>query len=262
NLGFALQKQGRPDEAIAAYRKAVELKPDLFQSHFNLGRALEDNGRPDEAAASYRRALDLKPDYAQAHYDLGNALRKQGRLDEAVAAFRRAIELKPDYAEAHCNLGLTLRQRGEFAEALAASQQGHELGSRRQDWPYPSARWVREGRRLVELEGRQAAVLRGEAKPADAAERNEYAQLFYYKKLYVAAARFWADAFAADPRLADDPESSHRYDAACAAALAAAGLGADAGRLDDQERARWRKQALEWLRANLAVNGRLLESGE
>jgi len=79
---------------------------------------------------------------------------------------------------------------------------------------------------------------------------------------YVASARWWAEAFTADPKLADDLELSHRYEAACAAALAAAGQGADAGRLDDQGRARWRKQALEWLRADLLANGKLLASGK
>ena len=54
----------------------------------------------DEAVACYRRALKLKPDYAEAHYNLGNALQDQGKLDEAVDCYRRAVELKPDYAEA------------------------------------------------------------------------------------------------------------------------------------------------------------------
>jgi superkiller protein 3 len=110
---------------------------------------LRRQGRLDEAVAAFRRGLERAPGDAEAHYDLGNALREQGRCDEAVAAYRRAIELKPDYAEAYCNLGVTLRQQGKFTAALAALQQGHELGSRRPDWPYPSARWVEECRRLA-----------------------------------------------------------------------------------------------------------------
>jgi tetratricopeptide (TPR) repeat protein/serine/threonine protein kinase len=262
NLGLTLKGKGRLDEALTAYRRAIELKPDLVTAHRNLGLALTDMGQLDEAVAAFRKVIVLKPDYPTAHYDLANTLLMKGRLDEAVAAFRRAIELKPDYAEAHCNLGYTLRRQGELTASLAAFRQGHRLGSRRQDWAYPSARWVREGQRLVELDGREAAVLRGEAKPADAAERKDHAQLCYSKKLYVASARLWADAFTADPNLADDLELSHRYEAACVAALAAAGQGADAGRLDDQGRARWRKQALDWLRADLVANGKLLASGK
>src|SRR5205085_2881461 len=95
-----------------------------------------------------------------------------------------------------------------------------------------------------------------------AAQRSEYAQLCYCKRRYAAAARLWAEAFAADPKLADDPLASHRDDAAFAAALAAAGQGADAGALDERERARWRKQALAWLRAELVVYGKLLARGQ
>src|SRR5205823_2800449 len=84
---------------------------------------------------------------------------------------------------------------------------------------------------------------------------NAFAQVCYFKKLYAASARLRADAFREDPKLADDIASGSRYDAACAAALAAA------GRPDDPEQARWRKQALDWLRADLTAYGRLLESG-
>jgi tetratricopeptide (TPR) repeat protein len=262
NLGKALGKMGRHDEEIAAYRRATEVKPDLALAHFYLGLALTERGRPGEAVTALRKAIDLKLDRAEAHYDLGNALRDTGRLDEAAAAYRRAIELRPEYAEAHCNLGDVLLQLGEFARALAAFQRGHELGARRPDWPYPSAEWVRECRRLVELDGREQAVLRGEAQPGSAAERNEYARVCYYKRLYLASARLRADAFAADPKLADDLKAGHRYGGACAAALAGCGRGAGAGRLGAAERARWRQQALAWLRADLTANGKLLEGGD
>ena len=58
---------------------------------------LKDQGKLDEAVACYRRALELKPDFAEAHNNLGIALSDQGKLDEAVACYRRALELKPDY---------------------------------------------------------------------------------------------------------------------------------------------------------------------
>jgi tetratricopeptide (TPR) repeat protein len=259
NLGTALDSRGRLDEALAAFRKAISLKPDLAEAHFNLGLVLAREGRLDGAVAALQKTAVLKPDHAPAQYNLGNALRDQGRLGEAIAAYCRAIELKPDYAEAHCNLGGALRHQANFAESVAALKQGHELGSRRPDWPYPSARWVREGQRLLELDGRERPVVRGEVQPADAAERNEYAQLCYYKKLYVASARLRADAFAADPNLADSLEADHRYAAACAAALAGSGQGVDASGLGPEERMRLRKQALEWLRADLAATAKLLD---
>ena len=82
-----------------------------------------------------------------------------------------------------------------------------------------------------------------------------------YKQYYASAARLYRDAFASDPRAADDLEAGHRYNAACAAALAAAGQGEDAARLDDNERTRLRKQALDWLKADLAARGSRVDSG-
>src|SRR6516164_4586354 len=67
------------------------------------------------------------------------------------------------------------------------------------------------------------------------------------KKLHHTATGLYAAAFAADPKLADDLKAGHRYRAACAAALAAAGQGEDAAKLDDKEKVRLRKQALDWL---------------
>src|SRR5262249_61662785 len=80
------------------------------------------------------------------------------------------------------------------------------------------------------------------------------------KKPHHAATALYAAGFAADPKLADDRQAHLRYNAACCAALAAAGQGEDAAQLDDQERMRLRQQALDWLRADLALYTRQLES--
>jgi hypothetical protein len=92
----------------------------------------------------------------------------------------------------------------------------------------------------------------GKDRPAGAVERLEFAGLCQATKRYAAAARLYADAFAADPKLVEEMRAGRRYNAACAAALAAAGLGTDAAKLDDKDRARLREQALGWLRADLA----------
>jgi hypothetical protein len=72
----------------------------------------------------------------------------------------------------------------------------------------------------------------------------------------------YAAAFAAAPGLADDLKNAHRYRAACHAALAAIGQGEDATKLDDKERTRLRQQALDWLRADLALWANRLETGQ
>jgi serine/threonine protein kinase/Flp pilus assembly protein TadD len=258
NLGLALYRNGRLDEAAAALQQAVALEADYAAAHRYLGQLYLAKGLLDETVAACRRAIALQPDWPQTHLVLGVALSDQGRLAEAAAAFCRAIELKPDYAEAYCDLGSVLRRQGELAQALAAYEQGHALGSRRPNWPYPSAQWVRTSQRLVELEGRLPAIVRGEMQSASAAERSEYAELCYAKRHYLASARLWADAFAADPGLAAD----HRDIAVYAAALAAAGQGVDAGLFDGKDRARWRQQALDWLREDFTALAKRSKGGK
>jgi tetratricopeptide (TPR) repeat protein len=104
HLGNALSRQGRFVEAAAAYRRALELRPDHAQTYNNLGAALLEVGALGAAAAAYRHAIALKPDHAKAHYNLGLVLQIQGDLDEAAQRFRQAIALKPDYAKAHYSL--------------------------------------------------------------------------------------------------------------------------------------------------------------
>jgi serine/threonine-protein kinase len=149
--------------------------------------------------------------------------------------------------------------QGRFAESLAAYQRGHELGSKQTGWNYPSAAWVRQAERLAALEAKLPAFLKGEHRPSDMAERLGLLRVCQARKLHHAATRLYADAFAAEPRLADDVNAGHRYNAACSAALAAAGQGEDAARLD-RERGRLRKQALEWLKADLALRRKQLRS--
>jgi hypothetical protein len=81
-----------------------------------------------------------------------------------------------------------------------------------------------------------------------------------FKNLNLAYAKLYADAFAMDPNLADDPHVSHRYNAACAAALVGAGGGQDVGELSEAERARWRRLACEWLQADVTAWAKRMDS--
>jgi hypothetical protein len=122
-------------------------------------------------------------------------------------------------------------------------------------------RQLQQSEQALALEGKLPALLEGKEKPGDDAERLALADICRQpsKKLYAASARFYAEAFANDAKLANDLQVQHRYNAACAAALAAAGQGNDADKLDDKERTRLRTQALEWLRADLAAYTRAVE---
>jgi len=94
NSGNLLLAQGKLDQAVASYRKAISLKRDLVEAHSNLGAALRQQGRLEEAAASYRKALAIKPRHAAAHNNLGNVLRKLGRPEAALASYLSALEIE------------------------------------------------------------------------------------------------------------------------------------------------------------------------
>src|SRR5262249_48068947 len=111
------------------------------------------------------------------------------------------------------------------------------------------------------LDARLPRILKGAQKPADAAEQIEFAQLCRLKKLHAAAAHLYGGAFTAEPELAQDVPKGTRYDAARAAALAGCARGKDAAKLDDKERARLRRQALDWLREDLAWWAKKIENG-
>jgi serine/threonine-protein kinase len=105
------------------------------------------------------------------------------------------------------------------------------------------------------------AFLDGKYQPQDNDERLALLGVCQSTNRTRAMARLYADAFAAAPSLADDLGAGHRYNAARAAALAGCGQGADATGLGEDERVRWREQARQWLRADLAARAHAGASG-
>jgi hypothetical protein len=123
---------------------------------------------------------------------------------------------------------------------------------------------LRQGEWLLALEGRLTAVLKGKGEPRDAVDRLDLAALARqpYKRQYAAAARLYADAFAEQPKLAENLAQPHRYHAACSAVRAAAGQAADARTVPDKARLPLRRQALRWLQADLARYAKLVQDGK
>jgi serine/threonine protein kinase/Flp pilus assembly protein TadD len=261
NLAVLLENQGQVGEAMAEYRRVAACDPRDPVPHIELGMGLQDRDQLDEAMVEYRRALELDPRNARAHYQVGTLLRARGRWEEAVAQFRKAVQLDPRGALGHDSLADGLLRLGRFAEARAAAQHALDLFPASEP-RRPSLRKTLElCDRMLALDGRLPALLQGSERPG-AAELLDLARLCRdYGRPY-AAARLYAAAFAARPGLADDLGSHNRYDAACTAARAAAGPGADQARLGERERAGLRRQALDWLRADLALRTRPRQGGK
>jgi eukaryotic-like serine/threonine-protein kinase len=254
NLGTALRDKKQLDEAIQEWLEAVRLDFKNVKAHVNLGIALAAKGQLDEAITHYKEATKLDPKNAEIHYDFGVVLANKGRLDEAVRELKEAIELAPKFALAHGALGHTLLRQGQFVEARAATRRWLDLLPERHPERNFATRQLEQCERLITLDEKLPPILEGKEKPADDAERLALAQLCQeYKKRYAAAARFYAEAFEEKPERAKDLRNGLRYNAACAAALAGCGQGEDADKLDDNERTRLRQQALNWLKADLAL---------
>jgi uncharacterized delta-60 repeat protein len=261
-LGFALFNQQKLLPSIAAFRKATELLPDFAEAHLQLGNAYDDLGLVDQAIDAWEKAA-LKKDFALAHQNLSHGYISKQMWDQAIVASKRAIAIDPNLAGAHWNLGLSLKNQGQFADSLASLREAHRLASMQPGRSLPSVPLVRMVEQFLVYDAKLDKFLKAEIAPADTAERTVLAKLCALpsRQLYAAAVRFWTEAFAAEPALADDFDAHHRYDAACVAALAGCRQGKDTAELEPRECARLRTQALDWLRAHLAVNRSLFEKG-
>lgn len=118
DLGRALAAEKRYDEAIAAYRRAIALNPNMTEIHYNLAVALTATGDEEAACEAFRHALRLSPGHALSHYHLAVSLHRAARLDEAEWHCRKATARRsPVAAEAHLMLAGLLEQRSRLTEA-------------------------------------------------------------------------------------------------------------------------------------------------
>jgi tetratricopeptide (TPR) repeat protein len=117
NLGIALFEQGKVDEAIHHYRKALSIRPGFVFAHSNLGGALVKKGNLTEAASHYKTALRINPEFAFAHYKFGTLLLKQKKFKEAMRHFVEAIRIHPEYTGAYYSIGWILESWGKYQGA-------------------------------------------------------------------------------------------------------------------------------------------------
>jgi tetratricopeptide (TPR) repeat protein len=118
NLGNALAATGRYAEAITNFELVVKGMPGHYEAQNNLAQALVELGRLDQAAEHYRLALQYKPDEARIHKSLADVLGASGKLDEAAGQYRLALKEEPTDADTHYSLGITLAVQGKWEEAI------------------------------------------------------------------------------------------------------------------------------------------------
>jgi serine/threonine-protein kinase len=281
SLGEMDAGSGRVNDAIGHYREALRVDPDFAPAHYFLGLALLAKGRVDavfedypvgveslsryhgsalsEAIALYWKTYECDPEWVLARNGLHTPPQDAARLDEAIDHYRQAVRLEPGRFRSHGALGQALRAKRQFADADAALARCLELLPPEETKVRGNLERLRERcRRLLGLEGRVTAIVRGTDRP-DAGECLDAAEVCYVKQHFATAARLYTEALEATPKLTEDLRAGHRFNAACAAAMAGSGCGDDAAALGADERTRLRGLAREWLRLDLVEWSRKLE---
>ena len=118
-LGFVYFRDGKVDEAIKNYHKALEnelyLNPQ--DAHLNLGVAYLSRKEYRKAMPHLQEAIRLVPDFTAAYNNLGRAYEGLGQDDKAQFYYERAVEFNPQYADAYLNLGKLFYRSGERQKA-------------------------------------------------------------------------------------------------------------------------------------------------
>jgi tetratricopeptide (TPR) repeat protein len=196
----------------------------------------------------------LKPNSIMPPTILAETYTALGDYAQAIALHRKAAERGSSVSA--CEMGeVYWYHLGDLDGAIAAYRQALTMPNTTHAgrvWKPRAEKNLARALVFRAIQERLPRLLGGEDRPGSAAEAVEIARACQYKRYYEAMSRFYAIAFALEPKLADDLEAWHRFNAACGAALAADGRGNDAARLDESARARLRRQALGWLRDDLA----------
>jgi eukaryotic-like serine/threonine-protein kinase len=298
DLGDALYKSDRLEESAATFRRSLALGRDNPWAHAYLGMISLDLGRPREASAEFEAARIAQPHHwflpvtiadlllGHGHWDwaldllrttvrqdpqnapaldkLGLTLLESGRIDDAIESFQQALGAGPrPFPPIRGNLCRALVAKGEFAQAIKSWERpgGDSPGAfnpGRGQGPDPA---LREAKRLAALEERLPALLAGKDRPQDDDERTAFAKLCAIRQLFATSARLWEENFASRGERPADLRAPDHYAAACSAALAGCGRGAELNAADRAACDRWRQQALAWLRIDLIDYSRLIASG-
>jgi tetratricopeptide (TPR) repeat protein len=141
--GLTLEETGAPvNEAIGAYRKAIELNPTAAGALVNLGTIHFRMKKLKEAEAFYTRALEADAEYPLAHFNLGNLHDEQGHTEQARQYYLSAIKLNPRYADAYFNLALLCERNDEILRAIGYWQNYLKLDS--------ASSWARAARKQLD----------------------------------------------------------------------------------------------------------------
>ena len=152
-LASQLQQQGRLDQALQRYRRAVQLEPTHYRLRVQYGLALMEARRFREAADALRTARDAVPENVDAHILLMAALLDAGEPARAADAGREALQWRPDHRGIHHQMAIALTRAGDYQDALQARRESIRLGGERAAW----TQFLHEAELLLRLDRTAAA---------------------------------------------------------------------------------------------------------
>ncbi len=125
--GQKAAQDGNTEEAIGAYRRALEIYPQYFEAYEGLGTLYMDQENWTEAEDSLKRCLEINEQYASAHAALGALYNRTNRPDDAIPALERSLALKPNAWQAHFELAQALLAKGRAEEAEKHARRAREM---------------------------------------------------------------------------------------------------------------------------------------
>jgi tetratricopeptide (TPR) repeat protein len=128
-LGAAYDQMKRPKDAIAAYKRAIDIEPGDVRTMGALAQALLSDDQLDAAMKEYQELADADPDDTGTLIHIGEIQRRQGKYEDALATVRKAIKKEPDNLEAGYNEGLLLDVLGRYDEAAQVYEHMVDLTS-------------------------------------------------------------------------------------------------------------------------------------
>ncbi len=128
-LGAAYDQLKRPKDAIAAYRRSIDIEPGDARTMSALAQSLLNDDQLDAALKEYRDAAEADPDDVGTLIHIGEIQRRQGKYEDALATIRKAQKKDPDNLEAGYNEGLLLDALSRYGEAAQVYEHMVDLTS-------------------------------------------------------------------------------------------------------------------------------------
>jgi tetratricopeptide (TPR) repeat protein len=129
DIGIRHYHQRLYEQAIKAFREAIEIYPDYVEALYYLGMAYHGLKRYEEVLPHLYKVTQLKADHAEAHYYLGMAYSGLNRYERAIQYLDKATKLKPNDADAYCHLGAAYFNSGREGEAIQPLKEAIRLKS-------------------------------------------------------------------------------------------------------------------------------------